>query len=108
MPSPSEVRIGMRIAMTVLWAIVMVSGVSVGVLLAVPGIGAAIQGSLTSNLAASTIGSALAVGMVLVGLWGITSSYRSLRHTLDLMAEADRARKESIQLEGTRYLEHPK
>ena len=42
--------------------------------------------------------------MILLGLWGISGSHRNLKHSVDLIAEVDRARKETIQLETTRYL----
>ena len=41
----------------------------------------------------------------MLGLWGISANNRNLKHAVDLIAQVDRARKETIQLESTRYMQ---
>ncbi|OGS60270.1 MAG: hypothetical protein A3K59_10380 [Euryarchaeota archaeon RBG_19FT_COMBO_69_17] len=108
MASASNARVGVRIALTVLWTFVLIAGLTVSVLLAAPGIASAVQGALTATLASTGVAAAVAVGMVLLGLWGIASNHRNLKHAVALIAEVDRARKETIQLESTRYMQQPK
>lgn len=106
--SDGSARVGLRVGFIAFWTIVFVGGLTVAVLLAAPGAASAIQGALTATLASTGIAAAIAVGMILLGLWGIASSHRNLKHSVDLIAEVDRARKETIQLESTRYMQHPK
>lgn len=101
-------HVGARVALTVLWTIALIAGITVGILVLLPNLGAALQGILTSTIEATGIALAVSVALILVGLWGVSSSYRNLRHSVDLIAEVDRARKETIQLEGTRFLQPPK
>lgn len=100
-------RVGLRVFLTVFWTIVLAAGLTIGVLLAAPGAASQLQGALTATIAATSVAAALAVGMILVGLWGIASSHRSLRHSVEIIAEVDRARRETIQLESSRF-QHPK
>ena len=102
--SGAKARVGVHIALTVLWTVVVLAGLTVGVLLAAQGIAAAFQGALTATLASTGVAAALSVGLILLGLWGIASSAKSLRHSVELIAEVDRARKETIQLESTRFM----
>ena len=101
-------HVGFRVGLTVLWTLALIAGISVGVLVLVPGVGDALQAVLTSTMEATGVFLAISVALVLLGLWGISSCYRNLRHSVDLIAEVDRARKETIQLESTRYMQQPK
>jgi hypothetical protein len=103
MAAAGNARVGRRVVLTVFWTIILVGGLTIGVLLAAPGAASRVQEALTATLAATSIAAALSVGMILVGLWGIASSLRNLRHSVELIAEVDRARRETIQLEGSRY-----
>lgn len=105
MASPAKPRVGLRVALIVFWTIVLAAGLTVGVLLAAPGAAAAVQGALTATLEWRSVAAAIAVSMILLGLWGIASSRKSLQHTVELITEVDRARKETIQLESARYPE---
>jgi len=98
-------RVGRRVALTVLWTIVFILGLAIGLLILVPGLADLVQQASASTLEAKSLAAAVSVAMVLVGLWGISASHRNLRHSVDLIAEVDRARKETIQLESTRYMQ---
>ena len=100
----AQARVGRRVAQVVFWSIIFIVGVGLGVLIV---FGASLAGVL-KNASASTLTSTVAyvvsVVMILLGLWGISGSHRNLKHAVDLISEVDRARKETIQLETTRYL----
>ncbi len=99
----TQAHVGRRVALIVFWTVVFITGLTVGVLVAVPNIRDAVQAA-SSSLAGQTLALSAAVGMVLLGLWGIAGSHRNLRHSVDLISEVDRARMDTIQLEATRYL----
>ncbi|HKZ98403.1 MAG TPA: hypothetical protein VJ326_02255 [Thermoplasmata archaeon] len=103
MASAGNPRVGLRVLLTVFWTIILVAGLTVGVLLAAAGAASRIEAALTATIEATSVAAALAVGMVLIGLWGIASSHKSLRHSVELIAEVDRARRETIQLESSRH-----
>ena len=100
----SQAHVGRRILLTVFWTIVFVVGLGIAVLISVPDLASLIQQASISTAASRTLLVAASVALVLIGLWGVSSSHRNLRHAVDLIAEVDRARKETIQLETTRYL----
>ena len=100
----SQARVGRRVLLTVLWTIVFVVGLGIAVLVLVPDLASLVQQASTSTAVPRTILVAISVALILVGIWGISSSQRNLRHAVDLISEVDRARKETIQLETTRYL----
>lgn len=109
MPSSSDqARIGLRIALTIFWTIVLVAGLTIGVLLAAQGVADAVRTALTATVAATGIAAAVAVGMILVGLWGIASNHRNLKHAVELISAAGRARMETMQVESMRSMEPPK
>lgn len=100
----SQAHVGRRILLTVLWTVIFVVGLALAVLILVPDLASLVQQASISTVESRTILVAISVALVLIGLWGISSSHRNLRHAVDLIAEVDRARKETIQLETTRYL----
>lgn len=100
-----QAHVGLRVGLTVLWTIVFVAGLTILLLVSFPGLGETIQSAFTSTFASQSISLAVSVALVLLGLWGISSGYRNLRHSVNLIAEVDRARKETIQLESTRYMQ---
>ncbi|HII40980.1 MAG TPA: hypothetical protein HA326_07175 [Thermoplasmata archaeon] len=100
----SQAHVGRRILLTVFWTIVFVVGLGIAVLISVPDLASLIQQASISTAESRPLLVAASVALVLVGLWGVSSSHRNLRHAVDLIAEVDRARKETIQLETTRYL----
>ncbi len=104
MPVSEQAHVGRRIVLTVLWTMLLIVGITIGVLVTVPGVNAAIQ-QASDNVAGKTFASAAAVALVMLGLWGIAANNRNLKHAVDLIAEVDRARKETIQLESTRYMQ---
>jgi len=103
-----QARVGRRVAMSVLWTVILVVGVALGLLVGVPGLADLVQRASASTTEARTLVVAVAVAMILSGLWGIAASHRNLRHSVDLIAEVDRARTETIALESTRYLQRPR
>lgn len=107
-PLSAKARVGRRIAMTVLWTIILVVGVALGLLVGVPGLADLVQRASVSTTEARTLVVAVAVAMILSGFWGIAASHRNLKHSVDLIAEVDRARTETIALESTRYTQREK
>ena len=82
----------------------LIVGITIGVLVTVPGISNTIQRA-SETVAGLTFALAVAVALIMLGLWGIAANNRNLKHAVDLIAEVDRARKETIQLESTRYMQ---
>ena len=100
----SQARVGRRIALTMLWTMLLIIGVTIGLLVAVPEIRNGV-GSASQTVAGQTFAFSIAVALVLLGLWGIAANNRNLKHAVDLIAETDRARRETIQLESTKYMQ---
>ncbi len=100
----SQAHVGRRVLLTVFWTVVFVVGLGIAVLISVPDLASLIEQASLSTAVSRTLLVAASVALVIIGLWGISSSHRNLRHAVDLIAEVDRARKETIQLETTRYL----
>ncbi len=98
----SQARVGRRIGLTVFWTMLLIVGITIGVLVSVPGIQDAIQ-KASGAVAGGAFAPSIAVILVMLGLWGITANNRNLKHAVDMIAEVDRARKETMQLETTRY-----
>ena len=101
----SQARVGRRVAMTVLWTVIFVVGLALSLLVGVPSLADLVQRASASTTESRTLVVAIAVAMVLSGFWGIAASHRNLKHSLDLIAEVDRARTETIALESTRYMQ---
>lgn len=99
----AQAHVGRRVFQIVFWTIVFIVGVGLGLLIVFPSIGDALKNA-SANTLSSTVAYVVAVAMILLGLWGISGGHRNLRHSVDLISEVDRARKETIQLETTRYL----
>jgi chromate transport protein ChrA len=110
MPEPlsSQMRVGRRLAMAVFWTMILVVGTGLALLVGVTQIADLVQRGAGWSAEARTGVVAVAVAMVLSGLWGIGASYRNLRHSVDLITEVDRARTEAMALESTRYTERQK
>ena len=98
----------MRVLLIVFWTVILVLGVGLAALVSIPNLGDLVQGASSATIAAKSGAVAAAVAMFILGLWGITSSHRAMKHTVGLLAEVDRARKETIELERGRYGEHLK
>jgi len=79
-----QARVGRRVAMSVLWTVILVVGVALGLLVGVPGLADLVQRASASTTEARTLVVAVAVAMILSGLWGIAASHRNLRHSVDL------------------------
>ncbi len=99
----SQAHVGRRVLQIVFWTIIFIVGVGLGLLIVVPSIADALKNASASTLT-STVAYVVSVAMILLGLWGISGSHRNLKHAVNLIAEVDQARKETIQLETTRYL----
>jgi hypothetical protein len=97
-----------RVILIVFWTFVLVAGVTVAVIISVPNLADLLAGASQATLGAKSAAAAAAVAMFLIGLWGITSSHRAMTHALQMAAEVDRARKETIQLETARIPQYPK
>ena len=103
-PLSTQARVGRRIVLTVLWTMLLIVGVTIGLLVLVPGIQDSIQRA-SGAVAGGAFALSIAVALIMLGLWGISASNRNLKHAVDLIAQVDRARKETIQLESTRYMQ---
>ena len=97
-----------RVILIVFWTFILIAGVAVAVIVSVPNLADLLAGASQATLGAKTAAAAAAVAMFLIGLWGITSSHRAMTHALQMAAEVDRARKETIQLETARITQFPK
>jgi hypothetical protein len=104
MPLSTQAKVGRRIMLTVLWTMLLIVGITIGILVTVPGIRDAIARA-SESVSGATFALSAAVALVLLGLWGITANNRNLKHAVDLIAEVDRARKETIQLESPRIMQ---
>lgn len=94
--------------MTVLWTVILVVGLGLGLLVGLPNFASLVQQASMSTTEARTLAVGVAVAMVLSGIWGIAASHRNLKHSVDLIAEVDKARTETIRMESSRYMERPK
>jgi hypothetical protein len=103
----SQMRVAQRVAMTVFWTVIFVVGLGLGLLVGLPGLADLVQRASASTTEARSLAVAVAVAMTLSGLWGIAASHRNLRHSVDLIAEVDKARTETIALETNRYMQRP-
>ena len=92
----------------VFWTIVLVLGIGTAALVTIPNLSDLVAGASAATIEAKSLAVAAAVAMFLLGLWGITSSHRAMKHTVGLLTEVDRARKETIQLEASRLGQYPK
>lgn len=99
-----QAHVGRRVALVVFWTVVFVVGLAIGLLISLPDLASLVQRASASTSESRILYVAVAVAMVLLGLWGISASHKELRHSVDLIAEVDRARTETIQLESTRYM----
>jgi len=104
----STPRVGTRVFFTVFWTIILLLGVGVAALVTIPNLSDLVRGASAATIEAKSIAVAAAVAMFLLGLWGITSSHRAMKHTVGILSEVDRARKETIQLESSRFSQYPK
>jgi len=100
----TQARVGRRIVLTVLWTMLLIVGVTIGLLVLVPGIQDSIRRA-SDAVAGGAFALSVAVALILLGLWGISANNRNHKHAVDLIAQVDRARKETIQLESTRYMQ---
>jgi len=97
-----------RVILIVFWTLLLIGGVTVAVIISVPNLADLFAGASQATLGAKSAAAAAAVALFLLGLWGITSSHRAMKHTIEMLSEVDRARKETIQLETTRFTQYPK
>jgi len=98
----------MRVLLIVFWTVILVLGIGLAALVSIPNLGDLVQGASQATIAAKSGAVAAAVAMFLLGLWGITSSHRAMKNSVGILAEVDRARKETIQLESSRFSQYPK
>jgi len=109
MPSMSaRPKVGGRVLMVVLWTTIFLVGVAIALLASVGGLADAVARFSALTVEWKTAAIAAAVAMVLCGLWGISGAYRNLSHSITLISEVDRASKETIALDNTRYMQEPK
>jgi len=97
-----------RVLLIVFWTVVLILGAALAIIVSVPNLADLLAGASQATLGAKSAAVAAAVAMFLLGLWGITASHRAMTHALEMAAEVDRARKETIQLETARGAQYPK
>src|SRR2546430_9491096 len=104
MTASSQAHVGKRIVLTVLWTILLIVGLTIGILALVPNVQTAIQNASGAE-AGGAVAPSIAVALVLLGLWGIAADNRNLKHAGDIISEADRAPEETIPLQRTRVMQ---
>src|SRR5436309_15816822 len=106
-PSSSQIRVGPRLAFTVLWTVVSVIGLGLGLLVGVPGLADLVQRGSAPTTEPKTLVVAVAVGMFLTRAYGIMASHGNLKHSGDLIAEVARVRTETTVREPARSMPPP-
>src|SRR2546430_14823276 len=102
MPASSEAHVGKRIVLTVLWTILLIVGLTIGILALVPNVQTAIQNA-SRAVAGGAVAPSIAAALVLPGLWGLPANHRNLKHAGAIISRADRPRQETLPPERTRY-----
>src|SRR3989442_14803070 len=103
-PLSTQARVGRRIVLTVLWTMLLIVGVTIGLLVLVPGIQDSIQRA-SGAVAGGGFALSIAVALILLGLWGISPNNPNPKHAGGLIAQGGRAPQETIQLERTRDMQ---
>src|SRR5947208_15614913 len=103
-PSSSQIRVGPRLAFTVLWTVVSVIGVGLGILVGVPGLADLVQRGSASRTETKTLVVAVAVGMFLTGAYGSMPSHRNLKYSVDLIGGVEPARTRRLVREPPRLM----
>jgi hypothetical protein len=103
----SQIRVGKLIAFPVFWTVILVVGLALGLLVGIRSLADLVQRASASTTD-STLVVAVAVAMLLCGVWGIAASHRNLKHAVDLIDEVDRARTETLVMESARHEQRPK
>src|SRR2546428_12289307 len=104
MTASSQAHVGKRLVLPVIWTILNIVGLTIGILALVPNVQTAIQNA-SGAVAGGAFAPSIAVALVLLGLWGIAANNPNLKHAVGIISAAHRARKETIQLESTRYMQ---
>src|SRR2546426_12654155 len=91
-----QARVGRRIVLTVLWTMLLIVGVTIGVLVLVRGVQDAIQ-KASLAVAGGAFAPSIAGALIMLGLRGRTANKRKRKHAVDLIAGVDRARTETAQ-----------
>ena len=79
LPLSTQARVGRRIALTVWWTMLLIVGVTIGLLVLVPGIQDSIQRA-SGAVAGGAFALSVAVALIMLGLWGISANNRNLKH----------------------------
>src|SRR3989449_2156809 len=99
-PLSTQARVGRRIVLTVLWTMLLIVGVTIGLLVLVPGIQDSIQRA-SGAVAGGAFAPSIAAALILLGLSGISADNPNLNHTGDLITLVDRAPQGGIPPETT-------
>src|SRR2546422_4678425 len=102
MTASSEAHVGKRIVLTVLWTILLIVGLTIGILALVPNVQTAIQNA-SGAVAGGGFAPSLAGALGLLWVWGIAAHKRDLKHAGGIILEAERAREETSQTQSTRH-----
>src|SRR2546428_3112789 len=100
-PLSTQARVGRRIVLTVFWTMLLIVGVTIGLLVLVPGIQDSIRRA-SDAVAGGAFALSVAVALIMLGLWGISANNRNLKHAVDLIAQVGRAPKGTDQPERPR------
>src|SRR2546427_2370935 len=103
-PLSTQARVGRRIVLTVLWTMLLIVGVTIGLLVLVPGIQDSIQRA-SGAVAGGGIPLSIRAGLSLLRASRLPPHKSNLKCELDLHAQADRGRQETHQHEGTQLLQ---
>src|SRR2546427_9500625 len=102
-PLSTQARVGRRIVLTVLWTMLLIVGVTIGLLVLVPGIQDSIQRA-SGAVAGGAFALPVAVAPLLLGLRGVSANNRTLHHAVALIRQVVLGPQGTIQLERTRYI----
>src|SRR3989475_10895233 len=100
-PLSTQARVGRRIVLTVFWTMLLIVGVTIGLLVLVPGIQDSIRRA-SDAVAGGAVALSVGVALLMLGLAGISTHNPNLKHAVELIAPVGRGREETMQPQSTR------
>src|SRR2546422_11424730 len=92
----AQARVGRRIVLTVLWTMLLIVGVTIGLLVRVPGIQDSIQRA-SGAVAGGAFGLRFSVAPRLLGFWGGFAHNPNLQARVELITPLDLARQPTVR-----------
>src|SRR5438105_12942257 len=88
----SQMRVGQRLALTVLWTVIFVLGLGLGLLVGLSGLADLLQRASASTTEARTLVVPVRVARTPSALWVIPARKRTLKQSVDLVPAIERGR----------------